>query len=216
MAEMHRKNIIREAALGGLIGAAVLAAGQTLAAAATGLDPGAPWELAASVAMGEAGVAGRLDVGRFLLGAFIHFGLGTLFGALFGAVVAHISRPVRNNITLELAGGAIYGVVLWVLNQQIVGRVMYPWYLDFNPAVQALIHALFYGVPLATWLALRLREVEVAGVHEARHRYQTATGDDSYLRMQRWQAKNLGSEDTRLGARLPPPGERPPGGPTIH
>jgi hypothetical protein len=211
MAEMHRKNIIKEAALAGLIGGAVLAAGQTLVAAAGGLDPGAPWALAASVVAGEQ--APGLSLGRFLLGAFIHFGLATLFGALFGVIVAKISRPVRNNLTLELAGGAVYGLVIWVINQQIVGRVLYPWYLDFNPALQALVHALFYGVPMATWLALRLREVEVAGVHEARHRYQTATGDDSYLRLQRWEARNRGEE---TAGRLPPGEERPPGGPTLH
>jgi hypothetical protein len=213
MAEMSRKKIIREAALAGLIGGAALAAGQTLVAAATGLAPGAPWQLAASLAMGE-DVAGRLNWGIFLLGAFIHFGLATVFGALFGMVVATISRPVRNNISLELAGGALYGLVIWAINQQVVGRLLYPWYLDFNPAVQALVHALFYGVPMATWLALRLRDVEVAGVHEARHRYQTSTGDEEYLRLRQWQVHNRAENET-LGSRVPPEGERP-GGPTIH
>lgn len=214
MAELTRKKIIRESVIAGLIGGAVLAAGQTLAAALAGFEPGAPWQLAASIALGSEGAAGRLTWGHFLLGAVIHFGLAALFGAVFGVIVAKIRRPVRNNLTIELAGGVLYGLVLWVINQEILGRILYPWYLQFSAPVQAVLHAFFYGVPVATWLALRIREVEVPGVHEARHRYQTATGDDSYLRLQQ-EMRFRETQGQALGHHLPPEHERP-GGPTIH
>jgi hypothetical protein len=216
MAELSRKKIIRESVIAGLIGAAVLAAGQTLAAAVSGLEPGAPWMLASSVALGREGVEGRLDFLHFALGTIIHFGLGALFGAIFGAIVAGISRPVRNNLALELTGGVLYGLVIWLITQQILGRVLYPWYLEFNAPVQALLHGLFFGVPMATWLALRIRDVETPGVHEARHRYQTSTGDDSYLRFEREREARRAQQELP-GRRLPPGGETGrPGGPTIH
>jgi len=213
MAQLSRKKIIREGVIAGLIGGAMLAAGQTLAAALRGLEPGAPWMLASSLALGRAGAEGRLDFGHFLVGTIIHFGLAAFFGLVFGWIVAQISRPVRNNLTLELAGGLIYGLVLWVINQEILGRLFYPWYLEFSAPVQAVLHGLFYGVPLATWLALRIRDVEVPGVHEARHRYQTSSGDDEYLRLLQEQQFRRAETET-FGRRLPPEGEGRP--PTLH
>lgn len=191
MPTLSRKAIIREGALAGLIGGAVFASAQTLAAAIAGMPPGAPWQFFASVVSGGEGVYEEVTLTGFLLGAVIHFGLSTLFGAFFGWIVSRIGRPVRNDLRLELTGGLLYGLVLWVINVQIVGRFLYPWYLELlNPAVQAVVHAVFYGIPLATWLALRIRDVEVPGVHAARHRLQTSSGDEEWLRLQNWETTN--------------------------
>ncbi|WP_373047686.1 hypothetical protein [Vulgatibacter sp.] len=208
MAELSRKKIIREGIVAGIIGGAAFAAGQTLAAAIMGLPPGAPWQFFASVAGGAGQMEGRLDIGTFVLGAFVHFGLSAAFGALFGLIVAAIKRPVRNNLTLELAGGAAYGLVLWAINMELIGRWLYPWYVsELNAVTQALIHAVFFGVPMATWLALRIRDVETPGVHAARHRYQTSSGDEELLRLHQWEAHNEAEHKVLSGTRLP--GERP-------
>ncbi|AKU89617.1 hypothetical protein [Vulgatibacter incomptus] len=68
--------------------------------------------------------------------------------------------------------------------------------------LQAAVHVLFYGVPLATWLSLRIRELEVPGVHELRHRYQTSTGAEQEFRIER--------DEEELGIRMPPPQLPPP------
>ena len=220
MPTLEKKTIIWEGALAGLIGGAVFAAGQTLAAALAGLPPGAPWRFFASVAAGDEAVRRSLDFGTFILGAGVHFALSFLFGAFFGWIVSMINRPVRNNLTFELFGGMIYGLVLWLINVEIVGQFLYSWYLTaLNPAVQALLHAVFFGLPMATWLALRIRDVEVPGVHAARHRYQTSTGDEEYLRLRQWELANREADHFTHTRRPPGPAEestRRPGGPTLH
>jgi len=220
MPKLSKRTIIWEGALAGIIGGAVFAAGQTLAAALAGMPPGAPWRFFASVAAGEEGLRGSLDFGTFVLGAGVHFGLSFLFGAFFGWIVSRIDRPVRTNLTFELFGGMVYGLVLWVINVQIVGRFLYSWYLtELNPAVQALLHAVFFGLPMATWLALRIRDVEVPGVHAARHRYQTSTGDEEYLRLRQWEAANRDVDHfthTRQPPGPPQEAGRRPGSPTLH
>lgn len=195
MPTLSRRTIIREGALAGLIGGAVFAAGQILAGALSGMPPGAPWQFFLSVLRGGEGIHEEVTFTAFVVGAAIHVALSLLFGMIFGAIVAQIGRPVRNSLAIELTGGALYGLVLWVINVQIVGQFLYPWYLaELNPAVQALIHALFFGVPMATWLALRIRDVEVPGVHEVRHRLQTSSGDEEWLRLRQWKLTNEGAK----------------------
>lgn len=213
VASRHR--IVVEGALGGLIAGASLAAGQLLAAAWSGVPPGTPWQLWSSLVLGREALDGGLSLLRFVLGFVLNFGLSTAFGALFGLVVAAIRRPLRDDLAVQLTGGAIYGIALWAINYQIIGRLFFPWFSVLNPGVQLLIHALFYGLPLATWMALTLRDLEVPGVHEARHRYQTSTGDEEWDRLQHhWKEQEETAEESPLAPFRPPHrgGERPPAG----
>lgn len=222
MPKLSRRWIVREAVIGGLIGGATFASGQILYAALAGFPPGAPWQLFASLLMGRGVTVESLTLTSFVIGGIIHFGLSACFGALFGLVVSNLRRRVRNDLGYELSGGIGYGLFLWLLNQQVIARLFYPWYLDFNPAVQALLHGLFFGLPLASWLTLRIRDVETPGVHAARHRYQTSSGDEEYLRLRQWERHTLGlgeeeEEVEPSGTRVPPPqqpGQERPAQPT--
>lgn len=206
MAVASRRRIIREGVTGGLVGGGTLAAGQLLIASIAGVPPGTPWQLWSSLVLGQGALVGDLSLLRFILGFVIHFGLSTAFGLLFSLVVAAISRPMRNDLTVQLGGGFIYGMVLWLINYQLIGRLFFPWFAALNPGVQLMAHGLFYGLPLATWMAMMLRDLEVPGVHEARHRYQTSTGDEELLRLQHhWDQHEEASEPQgpHPGMRLP-------------
>lgn len=205
MAVASRRKIIGESIIAGLIGGAVFASAQALVASFQGLPPAAPWQYAASVATHTTAEFAPVTFTRFLIGAVIHFGFSAIFGAIFGLIVAAISRPVRNNLTLELAGGALYGLVLWLINVQLIGRLLFPWFLNLNPLLQAFLHAVCFGMPLATWLALRIRDVEVPGVHAKRQRYQTSTGDEELLRYEQWERNNEEAGHVLRGTRVPPP-----------
>ena len=211
MAEVTRTKMIREGALAGLISGLVFASGQILVAAAAGSPPGAPWSFSASLVLGSPGMEQPLRGLIFLLGAAIHFGLSTLYGAGFGLIVSFFHKRVRNDWAFQLTGGFAYGLALWLINIQIIGRLVYPWYLELNPAVQLLVHGLFFGLPLATWMGLRIRDVEVPGVHEARHRFQTSTGDEELLRLEQWEShRDEAAREVFGGKRVGPGGgERP-------
>lgn len=207
-----RRRIVIEGALGGLIAGGSLAAGQLMAAAFSGVPPGTPWQLWSSLILGQDALVGGLNLGRFVLGFLLNFGLSTLFGTLFGLVVAAISRPIRNDLGVQLTGGVLYGIALWALNYQIIGRLFFPWFAQLNAGVQLVLHALFYGLPLATWMALTLRDLEVPGIHEARHRYQTSTGDEEWERLQH----DFQQQEEHAGESPLAPFKRPPVGPGEH
>lgn len=204
-----RRRIVSEGAIGGLFGGATLAAGQLMAAAFSGVPPGTPWQLWSSLILGQGALDGGLNLGRFVLGFLLNFGLSTLFGTLFGVIVARISRPLRNDLAVQLSGGVAYGIVLWVINYQLIGRLFFPWFAGLNAGVQLVLHGLFYGLPLATWMALTLRDLEVPGVHEVRHRYQTSTGDEEWYRLQHhFEQQEEAAGENPLAPLKPPPRER--------
>jgi hypothetical protein len=38
---------------------------------------------------------------------------------------------------------------VWFVNFQIIARVLYPWFLGAPQFLQAVMHGLFFGLPLA-------------------------------------------------------------------
>lgn len=79
--------------------------------------------------------------------------LGVLFGALYAALVGRLGARVEGRYGIHAGLGALYGLALWALNEQILGRLFFPWLLQGNWLVDALVHALFFGVPLGLVVA---------------------------------------------------------------
>jgi hypothetical protein len=44
--------------------------------------------------------------------------------------------------------GTLYGVLIWIVNLQVLARLASPWLLDTSQSVQIATHALAYGLPL--------------------------------------------------------------------
>lgn len=90
-----------------------------------------------------------------IVGLITHLTLTMLFGIAFAIVV-----PVLRTTLLLLAGGLGFGIVLYVVNIQILGRIVFEWFTD--PAgppqgFELVIHVV-YGlllVPFFVGVALR-------------------------------------------------------------
>lgn len=110
-----------------------------------------PVRMFASVVEGGYAVDGMGIASATILGLLVHFALSAGFGVLF-ACLRGVVPPARRTWSFSVASGLLYGLALWVLDFQIIGRALYPWVLEMNQVVQAFLHAAFFGLPLSLLL----------------------------------------------------------------
>lgn len=139
---------IRSGATKGLAAGAIFAVLQMLLALLAGESLLAPWRMAASVVLGGEGLT-TMGVAAFLIGFLIHFSLAALFGTVYGLIMNKADNRTRVSLGREAGLGILFGLALWLLNFQVLARLLYPWFLATPQFVQALLHALAFGLPLA-------------------------------------------------------------------
>ncbi len=94
-----------------------------------------------TVASGESSIQdGNASVA---VGVLVHLVLSALFGVLFALVVP----KMRTNATLLLSGG-VYGLVVYLVNFQVLSPLFFPVFQDANQPFEVLVH-LIYGQLLA-------------------------------------------------------------------
>jgi uncharacterized membrane protein YagU involved in acid resistance len=94
-----------------------------------------------------------------VVGLVTHLTLSIAFGVVFGLLV--LLLPRRGLIVL--GAGVVYGLVLYVVNFQILGRTLFPWFTDPNgpdQGFEVFIHAVF-GLVLAPFLIGRPQPAEM-------------------------------------------------------
>jgi hypothetical protein len=68
--------------------------------------------------------------------------------ALFGVVLI---APLLRSSALLVLGGLGYGLALYLVNFQVIGRLFFPWFVDPRGPTQLLeliVHPLAYGLVL--------------------------------------------------------------------
>ena len=80
--------------------------------------------------------------------AWCTWGLSAAFGLIYCLITARTSETTKRSWGTQAGIGALYGMALWLVNFQIVARIAYPWFLDAPQTAQAMLHALFFGLPL--------------------------------------------------------------------
>jgi hypothetical protein len=109
------------------------------------------------------GVATVFDVSDHLnqspdalaIGVFTHAWLSALFGMVFALLLPvlepRVSAVVAGEVRGLLATGAVYGLALYLVNYQLLGRLIFTWFSGPKRpdlAISVFIHVL-YGVLLA-------------------------------------------------------------------
>lgn len=82
-----------------------------------------------------------------ILGLTIHLALSLGFGMGFALLLV----PFLRNVPALIAGAVAYGVALWVLNIEILGRTVFPFFtspMGPNQLFEGLIHPLIFGLLL--------------------------------------------------------------------
>lgn len=158
--EAFAGTVLREGLLGGLVAGAILALAQMGLAAAMGASVLVPWAFFASVLLGREAFAAELNLSIFVVGFVAHFILSALFGLLWGAIAQSVSRGIRDAWGPHALAATIYGLLLWLVNFQVIARLVYPWFLETGTLTQLVLHGLAFGLPLGLYLCARLRPIE--------------------------------------------------------
>jgi hypothetical protein len=158
--EAFAGTVLREGLAGGLVAGAVFALAQMLFAAAQGEPLSTPWAFFASILLGPQALAAPFSLATFTVGFVVHFVLSALFGLLWGATAKSVSRGIRDDWGAHAVASMIYGLLLWLVNFQVIARVVYPWFLGTSQLAQLALHALAFGLPLGLYLTARLRPLE--------------------------------------------------------
>ncbi|HEY3036011.1 MAG TPA: hypothetical protein VGJ54_15310 [Streptosporangiaceae bacterium] len=112
-----------------------------------GLPAAAPLAVIATVF--SAAPAPTLTASSMLVGAVTHIGLSLGFGMGFGLLLL-IIPSLRKPGPLVLAGIG-YGLALWILDFQILGRTVFPFFtnpMGPDQLFEGLIHPLIFGLGL--------------------------------------------------------------------
>jgi hypothetical protein len=83
---------------------------------------------------------------ELIIGMNVHLLLSALFGLAFAFIA-----PLLRSSWLLVAGGLVYGLLLYVINFQVVARLFFPWFVDPrgpNQIVELIVHPLAYGLLL--------------------------------------------------------------------
>lgn len=89
-------------------------------------------------------------------GLWLHVVLSAAFGMGFGALVPFARR---NLVTLS-AAAILWGLALFVLNFEILGRTVFPWFTNPhgpNDVFEGFIHPLIFGALLIPFFVGRVR-----------------------------------------------------------
>ena len=153
----------------GLVAGVVFAIWQIAVAISAGASPVLPFRMFASLWFGELALdPTRSDAGRYydvvIIGSIVHLSIAALAGIGFAALDSAVSR--RASLTARAALGAAYGVAMWLVNFQLLARVVYPWFLAESQLAQVALHALAFGVPLGLMYAALEERAESRLAHD--------------------------------------------------
>jgi hypothetical protein len=81
-----------------------------------------------------------------VLGIIVHLFNSALFGIIFALIA-----PLLRSSWLLVLGGLGYGLALYLVNFQVIGRLFFPWFVDERGPSQVfelIVHPLAYGLVL--------------------------------------------------------------------
>lgn len=160
MSDIARRGA-REGIAFGLIAGILFAAAEIVASVLHGGSPLMPIRMFASILAGSAALNTGLLGTTVLWGGLIHIGLSVCFGLIYGLINARLSTETETRWGRQAWLGLTYGAMLWLVNFQIIGRYLFPWFLTTAPFLQMVLHAVFYGLPLALMYAAAERRAQM-------------------------------------------------------
>jgi hypothetical protein len=138
----------------GIVAGIIFVIAEMLSAGVTGELGLMPLRMFASVVIGGAAMTTNEIVPTAFLGLLVHFVLSAIFGALYALLHARMPVDVRESYLKQAVLGMMFGLVLWLVNFQVIARILYPWFLAPPQGLQLALHALAYGLPLALLFAV--------------------------------------------------------------
>ncbi|RJP74660.1 MAG: hypothetical protein C4524_12635 [Candidatus Zixiibacteriota bacterium] len=146
----------------GLLAGIIFMIMEMVGAAIMGMPVFMPLRMFASVLLGQTALTGMSLGTAVFLGLIIHLLLSAVFGFIYGLINIGLPPAHRASMGSQAVIGFGYGLLLWFINFQIIARMIYPWFLETPQFMQAMMHALFYGLPLGLMFAGTMQRTEMA------------------------------------------------------
>lgn len=146
----------------GLIAGVIFAAAEIVGSAVMGNPPLMPLRAFASVVLGESALQTASLGTAVVVGVVAHLVLSAIFGVIYGLLNSTFSSKTETSFGRQAGLGLLFGAVLWIVNFQIIARILYPWFLGMPQLYQVLMHAIFFGLPVAFVYAAAERRVQLA------------------------------------------------------
>jgi hypothetical protein len=149
----------------GLLAGAVFAVAECLTSWIAGEGVLLPVRYGASMVLGV-GALRELPLGLVLaVGLGLHFAFCAFLGLAYSLIDARLSPELRPSVAHQAAVGMLFGIGVWVVTFQFMGRGYFPWYLQVPQFGQLVLHALCFGAPLGLlFAAAERRRVASAAV----------------------------------------------------
>lgn len=159
---LHMVRSAREGAWLGLVAGAIFAVVQTLVSVVVWHDgPLTVLRMWASVVVGGAAFGGSHVLAAALVGLPAHLMLSTAFGFVYGLLNGGATAATRRGWARQAAQGAGFGLVLWLVDMQIIARALYPWMLQLPQRGELLLHVVAFGLPLGLMYAATTRRTRL-------------------------------------------------------
>ncbi len=143
------RKVVAEGVGWGLLVGLLFAIVEMIGAAAMGAPASSPWRAFASTVLGQRALEQTPLGATLIVGVVAHFVLSAIYGVIYASANRLVSDETRRSFGREAALGLLYGIVLYVVNFQIIARLAYPWFMNANQPWQFVLHTLFFGLPLA-------------------------------------------------------------------
>lgn len=161
MAEETRRGI-KEGIGFGLIAGVIFAIVEVVAAGAMGDPPLMPLRMFASVILGQAALETFSVATAVVVGGITHLVLSAIFGLIYGLINSRLSAETQTGWAWQSGLGLVFGAAIWLVNFQVIARLLYPWFLTTPQFLQMLMHAMFFGLPLGLMYAAAERRAHGA------------------------------------------------------
>jgi hypothetical protein len=158
---------LKQGAVFGVIAALIFAVIEIIASAAMGNPALMPFRMFASIVLGMAAMQTVSLAAAVIVGLIVHVVLAAAFGLIYGFLASRLSGEAQAGWGTQSLMGLAFGVAVWLVNFQIIARLLYPWFLNAPQFLQAVLHAVFFGLPLGLMYAAAERR---RGLREPRMR----------------------------------------------
>jgi succinate dehydrogenase/fumarate reductase cytochrome b subunit len=137
----------------GLLAGVVFAVAECLTSWVAGEGMLRPVRYAASEVLGVRALTEPSLVIVLLVGLLLHFAFCAFLGLAYSLIDARLSLELRPSVAHQAAVGMLFGIGVWVLTFQFMGRGYFPWFLEVPQFGQMVLHAVFFGGPLGLLFA---------------------------------------------------------------
>jgi len=155
-------DLLTRGAIAGLVGGVVFILLNMYAAQNAGKPPIAPFLAISTIfRFSDMPMTEPMQVPvEVVLGIIIHLFNSVLFGVIFA-----LFTPLLRSSWLLVVGGLVYGLLLYVVNFQIIGRLFFPFFVNPNGPPQLLeliLHPLAYGLILVPFFLSVVRRTDAS------------------------------------------------------